>query len=397
MRGPGHGGLGSAGGGGGGGFGGAGAMGRGGARGVAVPAGFDPSAAAAAQAVAATQAMVASTLSSRIPPHQFELARFVGHAGRIESIAVNHNGTTMVSGGHDFDILVWNLRDPAPSIATGLREERAIPVASPLLRIDAHRGHVPALAFCPADLAGGALLASGGKDHVVKLWRLEPSGLTGRLGASLEWAGDSADEFGHNAFVAAVAWGRGPSRGTLFSAGWDPAVKAWRADRAENRPAPNGKLGALSVGPVETMADHQARVTSIDVSRCGRFVVSVSADLTATLRSAVGPTFTLLAKYVCTSYDGALTAVAAGQSYFATASDNGQLRIWPFPGIHSAWDQAYFKDPMQAVAGLTSAAAAATSSIAVGGPAEEARADLGVGELPVSADATASLAAPRDA
>jgi WD40 repeat protein len=288
------------------------------------------------------------------PPGAFELARYEGHSGRVQTLAVHSNNSIMVSGAHDFNILLWKIHDAATATETGGSMRATVPVVTPLARVEAHMGHVTALAFCAKDMAGGNLLASGGNDHAVKVWEVQP-GLMGGQNLVLKWTGGDAGDDGrfeshrgeevvktgpspHRSTVSSVVWGKGPSKDCLFSAGWDHAVSVWSASAAGE-----------GVMPLTTHRFHTARVTDIDTSTDGRFLITVSADFSAR-QWAASKELTPIARFPCTAQDGGMTSVAAGNKRFFTASENGQIRVFPLytpedPATASAF--ATVPDPVQ--------------------------------------------------
>lgn len=58
-----------------------------------------------------------------IARHDFEAARYVGHAGRIETIAIHPNGRMMASGGRDWSVLLWSLVNPPPALTVSTRQQ----------------------------------------------------------------------------------------------------------------------------------------------------------------------------------------------------------------------------------------------------------------------------------
>jgi WD40 repeat protein len=91
---------------------------------------------------------------------------------------------------------------------------------------------------------GGGQLASGGQDHIVKVWDLA----TGRTAYSLE---------GHTGVVASVAFS--PDGTRLASGSWDQMVKVWEAGTGRE---------------TLTLTGHTALVYSAD----GRMLASAGVD-----------------------------------------------------------------------------------------------------------------------
>jgi len=265
-----------------------------------------------------------------VDPSRYEAARYVGHAGRVMCLAAHSSGKLLVSGSADFSILLWDLTKPRPEPPAPGTTRAVVPVGRPISRLEAHMGQVTSLSFCDAALQGGDLLASGGNDHAVKVWRVTSGSLGGTTLAPV-WAGNDhgdASSTGardlagveaaapHRSTVSSVRWGRGPSSGLLFSAGWDHVVSVWAAE------------GTGETAPLASRRLHGARVTDMDVSSTGHFLITVSADFSARQWTASAE-LVPIARFPCTALDGGMTSVAAGTRRFFCASDNGQIRVFP--------------------------------------------------------------------
>jgi cytochrome c len=124
-------------------------------------------------------------------------AALLGHGGPVRAVAVSADGHTVVTGGFDYSVLVWDLPDET------LR-----------WRLIAHAAPVGAVAVT----ADGATALSAGDDGMVGVWDLR----TGTL----------RHELRVQAKLAALAVS---SDGSEFAAGsWDGKVHRWRlADVAE--------------------------------------------------------------------------------------------------------------------------------------------------------------------
>lgn len=136
-----------------------------------------------------------------------------GHVGAVTCVAWarGKGGSTaryLASGGADKLIKLWDTASVL-SIAASTGERASGPVSlSAVAAVAAHDKDVNALAFAP----NGALLASGGGDRLIKLWRLPHLVLQGTLR-------------GHKRGVSAVAFS--PVDQLLISGGGDRLVKVW--------------------------------------------------------------------------------------------------------------------------------------------------------------------------
>ncbi|MEH2082163.1 MAG: hypothetical protein V7K89_19960 [Nostoc sp.] len=89
------------------------------------------------------------TTGTKKIPHILE-----GHAGRIWCIAISPDGKKIASASADYTVKIWNLQ-------TG----------KILQTFAGHLGEVRAVAFSP----NGNLLASGGDDLEIRLWQIQPT------------------------------------------------------------------------------------------------------------------------------------------------------------------------------------------------------------------------------
>lgn len=297
------------------------------------------------------------------PPHEYELARFVGHSGRVETMAIQAKSRLMISGARDFSLLLWNL--PAGTLASprAPREESGVPVLSPVARFEAHRGHVSALRFSSEDVEGAPLLASAGNDHCVKVWKLQPA--RGIMGPRLEevWASTSsavtlagaqepaptraaAGSSGHASAVSALAWGRADSSTGefLFSGSWDHTIKVWLSQLPRS-------AGAGAPTPVATLVGHSSRVTGLDASSAGDLLVSVAADYTARVWRTRDP-FPCIAIFNAALAEGPFTSVSAGTELFVTGGEAGAT-VWPLrsTGRYASYFRQQGQDALARTAG----------------------------------------------
>jgi len=139
----------------------------------------------------------------------------LGHAGDVTCTAFHPSAAIIASGSDDAAVRVWE-------VASGpLRGEEA---KGRCLRLLAKRGHsaaVRALAFSP----GGDLLASGGEDRAVLLWRLASGAAVRRL-------------LLHTKSVWALSFSAEGAQ--LASAGADCVVGIWDVEAALNPGAAEG-------------------------------------------------------------------------------------------------------------------------------------------------------------
>ena len=232
------------------------------------------------------------------------------HTAVVGSLAFLAGGELIATGGRDGTIRVWRLDGAL------VRELRG------------HQAEVVTMAVSP----GGDVLYSGSADRSVRAWPVLP--LSPRRLA------------GHTAGIARVAFGGDGN--TLVSAGWDSTVRVWETpnDVARVIGAHVGALRALAVegntiasggddravrvwsidASVErTLGTHLAAVLSVALSPDGTQVVSGGRDNAVRTWSVDGS-----ATRVFSGHSGAVNEVAfsADGRWIASASADGTARAW---------------------------------------------------------------------
>jgi WD40 repeat protein len=172
-----------------------------------------------------------------------------GHKNKIYAVVFSPDGKTIVSGGQDGLVKIWDL-------ATGREVKNLVVVPDPgdkfgvtnvvyspdgrvlaastqdgnvvlydtaswqaIKTLPAHQAVIWGLAFSP----DGRLLATGSEDHTVKLWEMASGSLAATFG--VENCQDKACGDGHTDEVYTVAFS--PDGSLLASAGADSAVRVW--------------------------------------------------------------------------------------------------------------------------------------------------------------------------
>ena len=159
------------------------------------------------------------------------------HEDGIKTVAISADGNTIVTGGKDSRIKIWNRRSR--------QLERTL---------EGHEGEVNSVALS----ANGAIIVSGAEDSLVNVWNR----VTGKLERSLE---------GHEEAVKSVAISADGN--TIASGGQDKQVKIWRWRAWELKNTPKS---------------HEEEVRSVAISPDGNTIVSGSGDRTIKIWDAQG-------------------------------------------------------------------------------------------------------------
>ncbi|MFN6528432.1 caspase family protein [Nostoc sp. ChiSLP03a] len=211
----------------------------------------------------------------------FPLAkRLRGHQGDVWSVAINGDGQTIVSGGDDGTVRLWNFQ--------------GLPLAEPLR---GHQGVVRSVTIS----ADGQTIVSGGRDGTVRLWN--------RLGLPL------AEPLRvHQGIVLCVAISADGQ--TIVSGGRDGTVRLWNFQ---------------GLPLAEPLRGHQDYVNSVAISADGRTIVSGGDDGTVRLWNRLGlPLAEPLYGHKGNVYS---IAISADVQTIVSGGRDGTVRLWNCLGL----------------------------------------------------------------
>ncbi|MEH2359929.1 nSTAND1 domain-containing NTPase [Nostoc sp.] len=202
-----------------------------------------------------------------------------GHEDSVKSVAISADGQTIVSGGDDGTVRLWNLQ--GQTLAEPLR---------------GHEGSVNSVAIS----ADGQTIVSGGNDGTVRLWNLQGQTLAEPLR-------------GHEGWVWSVAISTDGQ--TIVSGGDDGTVWLWNLQ---------GQTLA------EPLRGHEGWVWSVAISADGQTIVSGGGDGTVRLWNLQGQTLAEPLR----GHEGSVKSVAisADGQTIVSGGDDGTVRLWNFQG-----------------------------------------------------------------
>ncbi|MEH2422150.1 MAG: caspase family protein [Nostoc sp.] len=207
------------------------------------------------------------------------LTPFRGHQGWVWSVAISSDGQTIVSGGGDGTVRLWNFQGQ--------------PLAEPFR---GHQREVYSVAISP----DGQTIISGGEDGTVRLWNFQGQPL--------------AEPFrGHQREVYSVAIS--PDGQTIVSGGGDGTVRLWNF---QGQPL------------VEPFRGHQGRVYSVAISPDWQTIVSGGDDGTVRLWNFQGQP---LAEFFSGHQGGVISvAISPDGQTIVSGGDDGTVRLWNLQG-----------------------------------------------------------------
>ncbi|MEH2254524.1 nSTAND1 domain-containing NTPase, partial [Nostoc sp.] len=203
-----------------------------------------------------------------------------GHENDVSSVAISSDGQTIVSGGSDGTVRLWN--------------SQGLPLTEPLR---GHMGTVTTVAIS----GDGQTIVSGGSDRIVRLWNCQGLPLAEPL-------------CGHRGVVLSVAISSDGQ--TIVSGGRDDTVRLWNLQ---------GQSFA------ESLRDHKDGVYSVAISSDGQTIVSGGRDGTVRLWNSQG----LPLAEPLRGHQGFVLSVAIsgdGQTIISGGRD-GTVRLWNSQGL----------------------------------------------------------------
>ncbi len=251
------------------------------------------------------------------------LRTMVGHEGRTLTVRMSPDGKTLVSGGIDATIRLWN---PDTGVPLGILRPHTSPGRHPGSRarnrpfpgrrfvvtthedtsvrlrdaatgkfLNSFTGHddvVSAVAFSP----DSQTLATGSYDQTVKLWNVESAELLRTLK-------------GHTNWVFAVAFS--PDGKTLASGGYDKSIRLWNVADGKPQGVLEGHTAAVGPWPSRRMENTLSPAAAI-----GRFRFGISRRKN---RSKELKGHTAAVRAVAYSPDG---------NRIASGSEDKTIRFW---------------------------------------------------------------------
>jgi WD40 repeat protein len=217
-----------------------------------------------------------------VPP---ELVVQTGHSASVDALAFTGDGRWLVSSGHDDSVRLWDLSNGRQVRILGM-----------------HMREVETLAVCPV----GSCVVSGGNDQVLKIWEI-PSG---RLIQTF---------VGHTAGVKTAIFSKDGRQ--LISGSGDPPNHEGR------EPDFSIRVWDVATGrEVRKFEDHRNIVSSLDISRDGKTLLSGSYD--GTLKLWDYATGRLLRTIEGQNGDIRGYFSADGSQIFSL--NRGQVELWDF-------------------------------------------------------------------
>lgn len=271
-------------------------------------------------------------------PHD-PILSLTGHAGRVRSVAISNDDQYLVTGSQDFNLCLYDLAKARATVAgnvanfngngpshisgsTALLVDDSIATSSSngpkkvdyIERTQPGCGHILSLAFCPDDSISnsksGHLLAVGSGDHSVRVYKVKSGSLKEMWCSEME----------HTSVVTSVVFGRGASAGLLFTGSWDKTIRVWRVGEKVTNPQLVSVLGGQK--------GHSNKISQLDITPDGRYLVSAAFDRSVILWNATAP-FEPIARYTTLTNDGAFTSVAAMQRFIVVGAANGMVYEFP--------------------------------------------------------------------
>ncbi|MEH2137818.1 nSTAND1 domain-containing NTPase [Nostoc sp.] len=214
---------------------------------------------------------------------------FRGHEGSISSVAISADGQTIVSGGDDGTVRLWN--------------RQGFPLVEPLR---GHQGKV----YCVAISADGQTIVSGGSDSTMRLWNHQGLPLVEPFRSH-----DVAKHFPGDGVIISITISADGQ--TIVSGGADGTVRLWNRQ---------------GLPLAEPFRGHQHIVMSVAISGDGQTIVSGGGDGTVRLWKRQG----LPLAEPFRGHEGSVNSVAIsadGQTVVSSNHNEGKVRLWNRQGL----------------------------------------------------------------
>lgn len=224
-------------------------------------------------------------------PNPYEFTRFNDHRQAVHCVTFSRDGNLMATASYDTYVIVRDIRQVDVTGAA----RKSVPLS--------HISHVYSVAFSPDN----RFIASGSRDSVVRLWRLDPM--------RLDDLNREKPLFlrGHSTWVNSVAFS--PNSLVLASAGDDGTIRLWDVDQGRE---------------ISILTGHKESVNSIAFSPDGSVLASAAKDDTVRLWDMN----TLRELAVIRGHQRGVNSVAFSQdgTRLVTGSGDHSIKIWTVVG-----------------------------------------------------------------
>jgi WD40 repeat protein len=184
-----------------------------------------------------------------------------GHKGGVLSVVFHPTALVLATGSDDKTAKLWRLSSDDLSTEFFVPKRNMYTKCACVCTLKGHREYVTCVAFHPNE----PILATGSRDHTVKLWRLSSDYHSETSVATLE-----GFRVGHSDYVRSVAFH--PTGHLFATCSDDKTVKLWRL-------SPDN----LSATCVATLEGHSDYVTSVAFHPSAPRLATSSRDFTVKL------------------------------------------------------------------------------------------------------------------
>ncbi len=249
------------------------------------------------------------------------LQTLTGHTAMIRNLALSPDGTLLTTPSYDQTVKIWKIETGDWKLETSQSPNLPISLKrSDPISLTAHTDYVRAAAFSP----DGKLLATGGGDKNIKIWRLETRD------SGLEVSQSPVSSLSsHDGGIFALAFS--PDGQILASASTDHTIKLWDVGSVISKQSPISSLQSpVSSAPYATLTDHTNEVHALAFSRDSQLLASCSQDMTIKIWQRI-PDSTHYALHTTllghTSWVWSLAFTPDGRSLISGSADQS-VKLW---------------------------------------------------------------------
>ncbi|KAK8800683.1 hypothetical protein WA158_000008 [Blastocystis sp. Blastoise] len=250
------------------------------------------------------------TMNQQVPDFEYELLQYVGHSGKVTAIDSSKELGILVTGSEDFSVRFWHIPDDL-SVVPVNRNRNEIPQETCYHTEVLHHGAIFGVNISDS-VDGSIYVSTVGNDYTMFTYKMNDEY------PELYWTQHNA----HKGVVTCCIYGHGATSHIVYTGGWDNKINAWDIKQR--------KL-------IVSLQVHTARITELDVSQDGQYLVSASADRSILLWKISPTGCQLLSKYDC--HEVPLT-VDFFQNQIIAGYIGGVIRLWPLPSKTDAFTTA---------------------------------------------------------